>query len=215
MLRALLVGRSPDGSALERLCAGAVSALPVDGAAISMTTGGTAGRDLVGASDAVTARLDDLQSTLGEGPCQDAARDGRAVLVGDLTGPAGLRWPMFTDAALAAGFRAVFAFPLQIGVIRLGTLALVRARPGGLERGALAHALIVADVAALTLIGMPVGDPEDASDLRSDVSSMYRAEIHQATGMLMAQLGVSAQEALVRLRAHAYARGQTADEVAR
>jgi hypothetical protein len=215
-LRALLADRSRDSSVLERLCAGVVSALPVDGAAIAVTTD-VAGRGYSGASDPTSAHLDDLQFTLGEGPCWDATRHGHPVLVGDLTGPAGRRWPMFAPAVLAAGFRAIFAFPLQIGAIRLGTLDLVCAQPGTLDGDALADALIVADVAALTLIDTAAGDSPGPADLPpglADTSGMYRAEIHQATGMVMAQLGVSAQEALVRLRAHAYAAGQTADEVA-
>jgi hypothetical protein len=217
-LRALLADRSRDASVLGRLCAGAVSVLPVDGAAISVTTD-PADRGYSGASDPTAAHLDDLQFTLGEGPCWDATRYGHPVLVGDLTGPAGRRWPMFTPAVLAAGFRAIFAFPLQIGAIRLGTLDLVCAQPGTLDSDALADALIVTDVVALTLVDTAAGDSHDPVDLLpglgSDASGMYRAEIHQATGMVIAQLGVSAQEALVRLRAHAYAAGRTADEVAR
>ncbi|MBL7502565.1 GAF and ANTAR domain-containing protein [Frankia sp. CNm7] len=216
-LRALLAHGS-DALALDRLCAGAVSALPVDGAAISLTTD-AGGRGYTGASDPVSAHLDDLQFTLGEGPCWDAARHGHPVLVGDLTGQAARRWPMFTPAVLAAGYQAIFAFPLQIGAIRLGILDLLRVRPGPLDGDALADALIVADVATLTLIDTAAvgsrghGDP--LSGPGPDIFGMYRAEVHQATGMVMAQLGVSAQEALVRLRAHAYAAGRTADEVAR
>ncbi|WP_322750915.1 MULTISPECIES: GAF and ANTAR domain-containing protein [unclassified Frankia] len=213
-LHALVAGGSADGSAVKRLCAGAVSVLPVDGAAISLLTGLDELGSVV-ASDAATARLGDIQFTIGEGPCWDAIRDGRPVLVGDLTGSTGGRWPMFTAAALAADVRAVFAFPLQIGAIRLGTLGLVRAEPGGLGRGPLADALVVADIATLTLINLPADGAAGAADLPSEVCAMYRAEIHQATGMVMVQLEVSAQEALVRLRAHAFACGQTADEVAR
>jgi AmiR/NasT family two-component response regulator len=42
-----------------------------------------------------------------------------------------------------------------------------------------------------------------------------RAEVHQATGMILAQLGVPAQEAFVRLRAHAFATRRPLDDVAR
>ncbi|MCK9921686.1 GAF domain-containing protein [Frankia sp. AgPm24] len=92
-----------------------------------MTTS-VAGRGYTGASDPACARLDDLQFTLGEGPCRYAVQSGRSVFVGDLTGQAGQtgqvgqRWQMFTPAVLAAGFQAIFAFPLQIGAIRLGAL---------------------------------------------------------------------------------------------
>lgn len=217
-LRALLGDRPRDGAALDRLCVGVMSALPIDGAVISVTTG-AAVRAYSGASDPVCAHLDDLQFTLGEGPCWRAVRYGRPALVGDLSGQAGERWPMFTPAVLAAGFRAIFAFPLQIGAIRLGTLGLFCLRPGLLDGEALDDALIVADLAALTLLDTAAGDPSFAADSplagSLDDVGVYRAEVHQATGMAMAQLGVSAQEALVRLRAHAFGAGLTVDEIAR
>ncbi|MBL7488750.1 GAF and ANTAR domain-containing protein [Frankia sp. AgB1.9] len=217
-LLSLLADRSGDASSLDRLCGGVVSALPVDGAAIAVTSD-AAIRVYGGASDPITARLDDLQFTLGEGPGWDAVRHRRPVLVADLAGPSGRRWPMFAPAVLAAGFRAVFAFPLQIGAIRLGALGLVRARAGPLGDDTLADALVVVDVAALTLLDTQTADPPGTADpsagLVPDALGLYRAEVHQATGMLMVQLGVSAQVALVRLRAHAYAAGQTVDEAAR
>ncbi|MDT3442394.1 GAF and ANTAR domain-containing protein [Pseudofrankia sp. BMG5.37] len=262
---------------MDRLCVRVAAVLHVDGATISVTAGAI-GRGARGASDAAAGRLDDLQLALDEGPCHDAAEDGGPVLVGDLAGPAGQRWGRFTPTTLAAGYRAVFAFPLRIGAIELGTLFLVRASPGGLDGGALADALVVADTVALILLDPPAGSPpgdatgdpaegraimaepgapggglddsaaegraimaepgasecdldditgdlaggpeddlagEAAARLRARAASLYRPEIHQATGMVMAQLGVSAQEALVRLRALARARGQIADETAR
>jgi hypothetical protein len=113
----------------------------------------------------------------------------------------------------------VFAFPLRIGAIRLGALCLLGTRPGLLNAEALADTLVIADLAALTLIDPPTGGAPRASDTTpeqgGDGVGMFRAEIHQATGMLMVQLGLGAQDALVRLRAHAYAAGRTLDEVAR
>ncbi|WP_307875237.1 GAF and ANTAR domain-containing protein [Frankia nepalensis] len=204
-------------AALDRLCVGVVSALPVDGAAISVTSA-AAVRGYSGASNPICARLDDLQFTLGEGPCWHAVRYGRPVLVGDLTGQSGDRWPMFTPAVLAAGFRAIFAFPLQIGAIRLGTLGFFCARSGLLDGEALGDALVIADIAALTFLDTEARDSPSPVDMPPgeglDGVGAYRAEVHQATGMAMAQLGVSAQEALVRLRAHAFAAGLTVDEVA-
>ena len=48
-----------------------------------------------------------------------------------------------------------------------------------------------------------------------DGLSSDRAEVHQATGMILAQLGVEAQDAFVRLRAHAFAARRPLAEVAR
>ncbi|WP_052710613.1 GAF domain-containing protein [Pseudofrankia sp. DC12] len=133
-----LAGQSGDATPLDRLCVGVVSALPVDGAAIAVTSDGAA--RVAGASDPAAACLDDLQFTLGEGPGWDAVRHRRPVLVADLAGQPERRWPMFAPAVLAAGFRAVFAFPLQIGAVRLGALDLLCGRPGPLGDDTLADA---------------------------------------------------------------------------
>ncbi len=57
------------------------------------------------------------------------------------------------------------------------------------------------------------GDP--TSNAWAELNALSRAEVSQATGMLVAQLGIEPAEALVRLRAHAYATGRTATDVAR
>jgi ANTAR domain len=58
-----------------------------------------------------------------------------------------------------------------------------------------------------------VNDPE--SNAWGELHALSRAEVSQATGMLVAQLGVEPADALVRLRAHAYATGRSSTDVAR
>jgi hypothetical protein len=70
---------------------------------------------------------------------------------------------------------------------------------GGQERGA------GADGAGLDGSGLD----GQARDL-----ALHRAEIDQATGMLMVQLGVPAAEAFARLRAYAYVQDRRLAEVA-
>jgi AmiR/NasT family two-component response regulator len=48
----------------------------------------------------------------------------------------------------------------------------------------------------------------------ADLNRLGREHVHQATRMLIALLHIDAAEAVVRLRAHAYASGRTATEVA-
>ncbi|MDQ7810735.1 GAF domain-containing protein [Amycolatopsis sp. A133] len=81
------------------------------------------------ATDHVSAGLEDLQLTVGEGPCLDAFASGGPVLIADLAA-ATARWPAFTPAACELGAAAVFSVPLQIGVVRLGSLDLYRETPG-------------------------------------------------------------------------------------
>ncbi|MFG2466016.1 ANTAR domain-containing protein [Streptomyces canus] len=77
-------------------------------------------------------------------------------------------------------------------------------------------ALLVADAVTLTVLALDQASPDFEgvvtwlSGAESD-----REEVHQATGMIMMQLGVSAEEALLRLRARAFAQGRTATQVAR
>ena len=110
--------------------------------------------------------------------------------------------------------RAVFAFPLRIGAITVGVLDLYRDAPGDLDDDALAMALLAADTAALTLLELDVsnGAVFDGDDI---ARSTYRLEVHQATGIVQVQLGVSAEVALVMLRARAFASGRPVAEVAR
>jgi len=153
------------------------------------------------ASDPVASRLEELALTLGEGPGIDAWADG-AVLAADLTAPRFLaRWPAFAPAAVELGVSALFALPLRIGGMRLGVLSLHRGAPGELERARLADVLVLADAACAVILDTPIDD-------------FGFPMVHQATGMLIEQLGVSASVALARLRAHAYANDRPLREVA-
>jgi hypothetical protein len=197
----------------EQICRACVAGLDVQGAAISLLTASTL-RETLWASDATAELLEDLQFSLGEGPCIEAATAGRPVLVPDLSDIAQTsRWPIYAAAVVEqAGIGAVFALPLQWGAITVGVLDLYRRAPGWLSPEQSRDALSAADAAALMLLGMRT-DPGD--DLAWDRSWSNRAEIHQATGMVVAQLGISATDAFARLRAHAFAEQRLLADVAR
>lgn len=171
-------------------------------------------REIVCSTDDVSDRLEALQFTLGEGPCVLAVRTGCPVLVSDLHEVRDTRWPMFAEAASRTSARAVYSFPLQIGVIKVGVLELYRDQPGPLTAAELAGALLCADVALWVLLGLRAGaDPDVAAPQRLGLD-MQRAEIHRATGMVMVQLAISAESALATLRAFAYSHSQPLDDVA-
>src|SRR5258706_9285716 len=130
----LVVERAGAGPVtVKHLCAVAISATGVDGAAITVTLSAAPGETIY-SSDRIASELEELTLTLGEGPGMDALA-GSPALAADLSTPdPQARWPVFAPAALRAGARAVFALPLQIGAIRLGLLCLYRAQPGGLDR---------------------------------------------------------------------------------
>jgi hypothetical protein len=192
------VGGSP---ALARIGAVAVSQLAVTGVGVTLIrrSDGSGGQQLAWASDAVSARLEDLQLTVGEGPGLAAATANTPVLVPELAA-AQARWPAFTAGALAEGVAPVFAFPLVLGAIRLGSLDCYRTTPGPLSPDQVGDALVLADAAFAAVLGAVAGhDPNDLGWI-SDV----HAEVHQACGMVMYQLKITIEEALLRIRAYAY-----------
>jgi hypothetical protein len=203
-----------EGAAALRACRLCVQVARVSGAGISLVTS-AGNRGVVCATDAIAARLEDLQLTLGEGPCVDAIRTGDPVLVADVDEP-GLaveRWPGFLEGAGAAGVRAVFALPLRIGAIGVGVLDLYRLSPGDLETGELAAALVAADAAAVALLDLDTGHDAFLDD--RSVGASYLMEVHQATGMVKVQAGVSIDEAFLLLRAKAFATGRPIADLAR
>jgi hypothetical protein len=199
----------------ERICRACIDGLDIDGAAISLHTASTL-RQTLYAGDPTSDLLEDLQFSLGEGACVDAATSGQPVLVPDIADPAQTRrWPVYAAAvADQAHIAAVFAFPLQWGAINLGVLDLYRRTPGPMGAAALRDAHSAADAAALMLLGLRT-DPDPGGDLAWDRSWSKRAEIHQATGMIAAQLRVNPADAFARLRAYAFTQGVGLGEVAR
>lgn len=136
---------------LRRLCRVAVRELAASGAGVSLITdAGTHG--LAAVSDPTSEVVEELQFTLGEGPCLDAHATRRTVLVPDLTRDALTRWPAYAPAAYEHGVRAVFAFPLQIGAACLGVLDVYRDEVGSLSGDALNQALAFAEVALTILL---------------------------------------------------------------
>ena len=197
-----------------RLCEVSADVAAVSGAGITlMSDHETLGS--VCTSDRVSTLIEDLQLMLGEGPCVDAYREDRPVLEPDLADPAVPRWLAFTPPAVAAGVRAVFGFPLHVGAIRLGALNLYRDRLGPLSDDEHADTLVMAGVAARAVLLMQEHAPAGllAEELR--VSGVHQLVVHQASGMVAAQLDVTVGDALLRLRGYAFGNDLLLTDVAR
>jgi hypothetical protein len=205
--------------AADRLCEACVALFDIDAAAISLIFDG-ANSATMGASGTQARTYDELQFTLGEGPCLESVALRAPVLVVDLADPAEQRWPAYRPAMLELQVRAVFAMPLLLAGEYVGALDLFRVQPGRLAERQLAGAVIAAEIAGIPLLDLADADLKAAindrgSNAWAELNALSRAEVSQATGMLVAQLDVEPAEALVRLRAHAYATGRSATEVAR
>ncbi|GAB3546026.1 hypothetical protein J2S53_002778 [Actinopolyspora lacussalsi] len=192
-------------SRMSVLCALAVEHLAVSGAGATVLAsladgdGQDPSRGLVHATNEISTGLEDLQLTVGEGPCLDAFATGGPVLIADLA-ESRTRWPGFTPGALSLGAAAVFSFPLHIGAARLGSLDLYHDRPGRMSDIQISDALILADLATHAVVTELEGHASGDAGWLADP----HAEIHQATGMIQAQLNTTTENALLRLRAHAY-----------
>ena len=211
-LQALLAEHANAAEMLRGVCDLCVAELAVSGARVRVLGGTSAdgGGALVYSSDELGARLEDLATTAGSGPCIDAFELGRPVLVPNLTA-VGSRWPGFTADAITAGAAAVFSFPLQVGGVRLGVLEMHRRSPGSLTLAQLTDAFLLADAATDTIFD----DLHGAAPLTLSGLVDIQAEVHQATGMVAVDMRVSLAEALLRIRGHAFAHHMTLAQVAK
>ena len=221
-----------DGPALftgvDALCEEAARTACADGAALAVVTRHAHTRELLYASDAIAERLDELQFTLGEGPCLDAYLDDEPQFHPNLDNVTRQsRWPTFATEATALGVQSLFAFPIP-GVRRsaepVGVLELYRRTAGGLSDDQ--HA---AAQSAATVIGRRLQTNWDehrarfastadavaasASAAQEGTDPFNRSQIHVAAGILAVQLNTQPAHALDRLRAHAYATGRRISSV--
>jgi hypothetical protein len=187
-----------------RLARGYLTLLGGDGAAITLSYT-HADRVTLTATDDVAARLEDLQDVLGEGPGPAAYRTGE-ITVADLSGDPD-QWPLFTDAAREIS-GVLYAVPMRPGGVVLGVLSVHYPSASDLPNAEQAQFLADAIGAALLK-----DSPTTEGDWRHSTWAS-RSEVHQATGMVVAQLRISPDDALALLRAHAFSHNQTLPEIA-
>ncbi len=192
------------------LCAPFLTITPATGASISYLGTATA-QATICASDDTAARLDELQFDLGEGPCWEAMRSGAPALHSDIQNRADPGWPEFARAIHGEPVGAMFAFPLVVSSLEIGAVDLYTTAPGSLSSYEIADAATLASLAAWQVLRRVLTGHEDSGIEGSPYS---RREIHQATGMVIAQLDVTAEDALLLLRAHAFSRSLSVREIA-
>jgi hypothetical protein len=205
--------------AMERLRSGGhprdfsgyfVDVFPVTGAAVS-TVGDFLGSETLSASDDRAARIDELQFDLGEGPCWDALRLMRPVLEADLVNHPKIFWPALTPALREQDVASIFAFPLVVGSLRIGAIDLYSLQPVTLRDEQTRQASAMAEVVSRQVLRNALA----SVDVEDHPASAYsRRLIHQATGMVLAQLELSPDDARLVLQGHAFAAGKAMKDVA-
>jgi len=202
------------GGGVAAACHASVRVLPVQRAAIVIDEN-EAGVQPWFASDEVAAWVEAMQATAGEGPAVDAVATGLPVAAADLTGTRE-RWPEFAAAlARTHSSGALIAVPLRLGAVRVGALDLYRDAPGPLDTRMIAAGMHVADLIAEQLAPICALDREIPGQAPHWLDRPLASRvIHQAAGMIVAQLDVGVREAYVRLRAYAFGHAMSLSEVA-
>jgi hypothetical protein len=187
------------------LCAVAAEFMALDGAGIALVSENDDLISLCTSNDSA-GKLMDLEMTLGEGPTVDACR-GNAADEADLLNAVVPRWGTYGPEAVAMGARAVFGYPIQLGAARFGALSLYRAAPGPLTAEQSSDGYLLASVLGRVILTTQAGGSRDTLMGELDGSSIFDLRVHQAAGMISVQGAMSVKDALVTLRAHAFALG--------
>ncbi|MFE5670814.1 GAF and ANTAR domain-containing protein [Agromyces sp. NPDC056523] len=187
-------------------------AVPLSGASVS-TLGGLLAQETVSASDAQAGRLDELQFDLGEGPCWDAVSTGQPVIEPDVQRHPSRVWPGFSEALRDEPIGALFAFPLSVGTLRFGALDLYDREPSTLTDTQAARIDAMTALISRHVLRRAIRLARDV-DAAPERSGHSRRAVHQATGFVIAQLGLAPDDAHLLIQGQALAQGQSMAEVA-
>ncbi|WP_251152829.1 GAF and ANTAR domain-containing protein [Cellulosimicrobium sp. Marseille-Q4280] len=202
LLARSLAGIDPDMAMPSRLCRACVEILGAQSGALTVRAT-PEDRVTVSSSDGMSAEIEDLEELLGEGPGQLALDEDR-IVVTELDGdsPTDRSFPVFSHlVASITGPATAYAVPMHAGGRVIGVLSLY-VTTSRLARDA-DDVQFLADAVGTALLG----------EIES-IDWSARSRIHQATGMVTAQLHISPRDALAVLRAHAFAGSATLEDVA-
>ena len=200
--------KNPSEPLSGRLCEAYRELAGADGAAITVKYGSPS-RVTLWTTDEIANRLEDLQDVLGEGPGHSASASGQ-IEICLVPAPTSSRWSVFVDAAQdLVPSATIHAVPMHPDREVFGVITLYQSSPSSASLVLERHELqFLANVVGAALVGdVPPPDVHEGP-------WAARSSIHQATGMVVAQMKVSADDALALLRAHAYGQQTTLAEIA-
>jgi hypothetical protein len=195
-----------------RLCEAGRLMLGAEGAALTLMTGSQS-MIVAAATDELAGRLEDLQDVVSQGPSRSAFEAG-GVQVADFTAEGDAGWGLLRDQARQLGFTGVMvSVPLRPHDTTIGTLTThAPAAPAS------------SDLQVAALLGVAIGTAllqDPAVGVRVDglvdgVADGWagRAQVHQATGMIISQTGVRPEDAMALLRGQAFANNMSMVDVA-
>jgi hypothetical protein len=210
--RAVAVHTDAGGDPATSLCAACVDVLGLTGVGIMLLSGTRL--DCVAVSDETTSDIEALELMVGEGPCVSAFRTRTACFDADLTDDRTVAWPAFRERALAAGARASFGFPVVVADDCIGVLNCYRDRAGNLSDGQVADAQLVADLSGRAVLSWQAAAPTGTLAWQLERADGHHVVVHQAVGRVSVQAQVTVDDAMVLLRAHAFAHDSTLRDIA-
>jgi GAF domain-containing protein len=150
-----------------------------------------------------------------EGPCLECFNSGLAITNVELP-EAHRRWPVFTPAAVEAGFNATHALPMRLRGRVIGALNLFTEQAVRLSESDIGVGQALADIATIGLLHQRNTDEQTILSEQLQTALHTRVLIEQAKGALAAHAGdgVSVRGAFAMMRAHARSNDLTLTDVA-
>jgi transcriptional regulator with GAF, ATPase, and Fis domain len=149
-------------------------------------------------SDPAVIDIDYIQYEHGDGPCVQAFRTGRVVLV-ESTVSAG-PYPRFRATAVRHGIHSVLALPMIAEQSTVGALNLFAFAENAFDAASIRDGKAFAEHAAFVLANCEAYWDARSQSENLSVAMASRAEIEQAKGIIMHSMGVGADEAFETLR---------------
>jgi GAF domain-containing protein len=157
---------------------------------------------LVASSSEAMRLLELFELQEQEGPCLDAFRSGGRVDQEDLRAGSG-RWPLFSAAAVSAGFQSAVALPLRLREVTLGALNLLSTTRSPIGEADVIVARGFADLAALSILQHRASAEVQRLNEQLSAALTSRVVIEQAKGVISERAGIDLAEAFARLRGYA------------
>lgn len=196
------------------LCGPFVSAFGVTGAAV-MTLGKPLGSETLCATGVDAARYSEIQLDLGEGPGWEALASHRPVLHSNIQHGRSASWPLAWQSFREAGVGALFAFPLAVAGIDVGAITLHVSSAASLTEAQVSDATHLARILSRQVLRRSLFAFSKLEGESAGWNANFsRREVHQATGMVLAQMHVTPDDALLVLRGHAFATSRPVRDVA-
>jgi GAF domain-containing protein len=156
--------------------------------------------------------VDEVQQAYGDGPCLEAMRTGKSVLISDTTVDS--QWPDYCTTIAERGHLAVLCVPLRLEEGATAAINLFARQRDAFDEASIRSCELFASQAEKALrLAVRIGARQQrAKDLEQAMRS--RAAIDLATGVIMGQNGCSQEEAFRILSKASNGRNQKLRDVA-